>query len=838
TLALTVLVNLIVYHEGINIFISVLPYAHPCRPNPCGSYATCTARGSRYTCKCNSGYVGNGRICVRPPTCGTGYRWSRFFNRDRPSGNCDCENHSLLRQSYPNEVCRNPRDVDVVDASTNLDYRVYGQVVTIKTPQEKAFTCYNRQQKRGQKCRNYKVRFCCGKYLGGLLICFVLVIYNYFYSDVNECDRPNICGSNKRCVNTPGSYRCICNQGYSLVDGQCVDIDECNRRPRVCDGKERCVNTQGSYRCVCKPGYEKIRGRCVAIMSYGVRFKTKVVVRHVCLCADGHSNFSCQCNHGFTGDGQSYVYINECSSSPCDGNARCTNTPGSFRCQCNRGFTGNGLTCTALNPCSPNPCGSNAVCRNVHYRAVCSCLPGFNGNPLVGCSGKTNNRFLIVISLTFKFNLPTFPDINECNAPVKPCHSNAQCTNTVGSFTCACNTGHTGDGQACADIDECLNPSACHAQAACTNSPGSFSCQCNNGFTGDGQSSSNPCLPNPCGSNAVCHNVHYRAVCSCLPGFGGDPLVECPGNTINQNDFLIVICLTFKFNLPTFPDINECNAPVKPCHSNAQCTNTVGSFTCACNTGYAGDGQACADINECSNPSACHAQATCTNSPGSFCQCNNGFTGDGQSCVPLNPCLPNPCGSNAVCRNVHYRAVCSCLPGFGGDPFIGCSALNPCSPSPCGRNAVCRNVHNRAVCTCPLGFVGNPFVICNSKLSELSGNETTCLVGALNKNTRAINTHTHTHIKATGSASISNNICRKHPIKHSLFIRIVACISCPICEKNFSVNGINRHLDICTGLASCRGFCGSHVPKTHPCGCDSSCYRYNNCCDDYRQLCT
>ena len=40
-------------------------------------------------------------------------------------------------------------------------------------------------------------------------------------------------------------------------------------------------------------------------------------------------------------------------------------------------------------------------------------------------------------------------DANECTSGDDDCDSNAACTNTIGSFTCACNSGYTGDGQSC-----------------------------------------------------------------------------------------------------------------------------------------------------------------------------------------------------------------------------------------------------------------------------------------------------------------------------------------------------------------------------------------------------
>ena len=40
-------------------------------------------------------------------------------------------------------------------------------------------------------------------------------------------------------------------------------------------------------------------------------------------------------------------------------------------------------------------------------------------------------------------------DINECTSGQHNCDSNAVCKNTVGSFTCQCKTGYTGDGRSC-----------------------------------------------------------------------------------------------------------------------------------------------------------------------------------------------------------------------------------------------------------------------------------------------------------------------------------------------------------------------------------------------------
>ena len=40
-------------------------------------------------------------------------------------------------------------------------------------------------------------------------------------------------------------------------------------------------------------------------------------------------------------------------------------------------------------------------------------------------------------------------DVDECSDNTNNCDSNADCTNTEGSYTCACKPGWTGDGTSC-----------------------------------------------------------------------------------------------------------------------------------------------------------------------------------------------------------------------------------------------------------------------------------------------------------------------------------------------------------------------------------------------------
>ena len=41
-------------------------------------------------------------------------------------------------------------------------------------------------------------------------------------------------------------------------------------------------------------------------------------------------------------------------------------------------------------------------------------------------------------------------------------------------------------------------------------------------------------------------------------------------------------------------DIDECSS--KPCHANATCNNEAGSYICACDPGYSGNGFNCSGM--------------------------------------------------------------------------------------------------------------------------------------------------------------------------------------------------------------------------------------------------
>ena len=106
------------------------------------------------------------------------------------------------------------------------------------------------------------------------------------------------------------------------------------------------------------------------------------------------------------------------------------------------------------------------------------------------------------------------------------------------------------------------------------------------------------------------------------------------------------------------------------------------------------------------------------------------FTAEPQ--VSEDPCAPNPCGRFSQCTDEHGVARCACLQGYFGTPpncRPECLLSSDCSPQLaciqqkcsdpcigiCGSNAQCKVVNHRAICSCPADFTGDPFVSCNKQ---------------------------------------------------------------------------------------------------------------------------
>lgn len=145
----------------------------------------------------------------------------------------------------------------------------------------------------------------------------------------------------------------------------------------------------------------------------------------------------------------------------CHNDANCTNTKGSYYCDCLAGYSGDGITCQGSSTFFP----LLVVC--IDWIWFFSISYSKRKNFGQGCyfeelsQWKRGAFHIYFVSLLVNMNLGTaifFPDIDECSPGeisndyihlAHNCDTDANCTNTKGSFFCTCKTGFSGDGVTC-----------------------------------------------------------------------------------------------------------------------------------------------------------------------------------------------------------------------------------------------------------------------------------------------------------------------------------------------------------------------------------------------------
>jgi len=88
----------------------------------------------------------------------------------------------------------------------------------------------------------------------------------------------------------------------------------------------------------------------------------------------------CQCEEGYEG-GACSEDIDECilSTNSCSPDALCTNTWGGYSCTCNAGYEGDGQTCTDIDDCATAPCGDHGTCTDGLESFDCLCDDNYEG---------------------------------------------------------------------------------------------------------------------------------------------------------------------------------------------------------------------------------------------------------------------------------------------------------------------------------------------------------------------------------------------------------------------------------------------------------------------------
>eukprot|EP00820_Chromera_velia_P020850 Cvel_29448.t1-p1 / transcript=Cvel_29448.t1 / gene=Cvel_29448 / organism=Chromera_velia_CCMP2878 / gene_product=Fibrillin-1, putative / transcript_product=Fibrillin-1, putative / location=Cvel_scaffold4028:293-9905(-) / protein_length=1016 / sequence_SO=supercontig / SO=protein_coding / is_pseudo=false len=413
--------------------------------------------------------------------------------------------------------------------------------------------------------------------------------------NVDECTiGSDTCDTNAACTDTVGSFTCACNTGYTGTDGtSCTDIDECSTNADTCDGNAACTNTGGSFTCACNTGYSD--------------------------------------NSAGT-DGTSCTEINECLSSGanadnCHSLAACTNTVGSFTCACNAGYDGNGVVCgIGLPPSDIGRGDLQAQTWTQDSQNTFSNLPTFykvyTGST---CAG----RYTVYVNHAWFANPQLFPTslfdrstlgyTFSSGVPAKSSSSVSASSLDV-LLQVPCNVTMSGyQWQARADCCPQQHPSTLTVYGATTDTgPDAVSTWTQlHSFTGE--------------TSWTLGETKYYS--SSSPTAGPFNLFKFQmGRTANPSSDDLVgghNTVIYASSTTQIPDDDECVLRTHNCDPNAACTNTVGSFTCACIKGFSGTtGTTCRadeasvtaeDQDECSlGTHACPSSSTCVDTPGAY----------------------------------------------------------------------------------------------------------------------------------------------------------------------------------------------------------------------------
>ena len=130
--------------------------------------------------------------------------------------------------------------------------------------------------------------------------------------------------------------------------------------------------------------------------------------------------------------------------------------------------------------------------------------------------------------------------------------------------------------------------------------------------------------------------------------------------------------------------VDECANGSHDCHHQANCIDTLDSFTCECKDGWFGDGKNCNGVDQCSfGTHGCPRNSQCVNGEGSstYCVCNDGYQMERGKCVDIDECKVSKrkrrgifdsqigaavthCPGTAKCINEIGGYRCECLPMY------------------------------------------------------------------------------------------------------------------------------------------------------------------------------
>ncbi|XP_053385745.1 fibrillin-1-like [Mercenaria mercenaria] len=327
----------------------------------CGGNATCFVVDGKPNCICNKGFSSSGDICIDIDECTAANRLcSQYCNNTLGSYTCHCsEGFYLMNDGITCQECYegwyghqceltcscvspNTESCDKVNGKCNCKKEWQGYSCNEDVDECKMnisycpinSDCENKHGSYGCKCE-------IGYYKTGSGNCAECDSMNYGKNCNEECK----CSFENalKCNNVDGT--CMCKMGWQ--GSVCLENkDECTSNNHTCSSNSKCLDTHGSYNCVCDEGFHKQGDNCIACSSntFGKDCSTK------CSCNVEHSanktqtcdivTGQCKCLPNWQGDNCNND-INECDDSlKCknEENKECRNTIGWYTCECINGY--------------------------------------------------------------------------------------------------------------------------------------------------------------------------------------------------------------------------------------------------------------------------------------------------------------------------------------------------------------------------------------------------------------------------------------------------------------------------------------------------------------------
>ncbi|XP_044251538.1 protein serrate isoform X1 [Drosophila takahashii] len=536
--------------------------------------------------------------------------------------------------------------------------------------------------------------------------------------DVNECEAPHSAGVAANALLTTTATAIIGSNlsSSALLAALTSAVASTSMAIGPCINARECRNQPGSFACVCKEGWGGVTcaenlDDCVGQCRNGAK------------CIDLVNDYKCACAAGYTGR-DCETDIDECATSPCRNGGECVDMVGKFNCICPLGYSGS-LCEEAKENCTPSPC-LQGHCLNTPEGYYCHCPPDRAGKhceqlrPLCsqppcneGCFANVSLATTATKTTTTTTTTTATTTRKMTNKPSGlPCSGHGSCEmSDVGTF-CKCHVGHTGT--FCEhNLNEC-SPNPCRNGGICLDGDGDFTCECMSGWTGKRCSErATGCYAGQCQNGGTCMpgaaDKGLQPHCRCAPGWTGlfcaEAIDQCRGQPCHNGGtcesgagWFRCVCAQGFSGPDCRINVNECSP--QPCQGGATCIDGIGGYSCICPPGRHGvrceillsdPKSACLNVNNTISPYSALNQSqnwldialtgrTDDDENCNACVCENGTS----RCTNLWCGLPNCYKVDPLSKSSNLSGVCKqhevCVPALS----------ETCLSTPCNVRGDCR----------------------------------------------------------------------------------------------------------------------------------------------------